>query len=40
MPVLADDDLIMDGDAECSAMSMIARVIWIFACDGVGSPEG
>ncbi len=22
------------------AMSMIARVMWISACDGVGSPEG
>jgi len=36
MPVLADDDVIVHGDA----MSMIAFVIRISACDSVGSPEG
>jgi hypothetical protein len=33
MPVLADDDVIVHGDA----MSMIAFVIRISACDSVGS---
>ena len=36
MPVLADDDVIVDGDA----MSMIAFVMGISACGCVGSPEG
>jgi hypothetical protein len=36
IPVLADDDVIVHGDA----MSMIAFVIRISACDSVGSPEG
>jgi hypothetical protein len=36
MPVLADDDVIVDGDA----MSMIAFVMRISACGCVGSPEG
>jgi hypothetical protein len=36
MPVLADNDVIVHGDA----MSMIAFVIRISACDSVGSPEG
>jgi len=36
MPVLADDDVIVHGDA----MSMIAFVIRISACDSVGSTEG
>jgi hypothetical protein len=36
MPVLADDDVIVHGDA----MSMIAFVIRISACDSVGSPRG
>jgi hypothetical protein len=39
MPVLADDDVVVHGDAG-RAMSMIALVIWMSACDGVGSPEG
>jgi len=33
MPVLADDDVIVHGDA-------IAFVIRISACDSVGSPKG
>ncbi len=36
MPVLADDGVIVHGDA----MSMIAFVIQISACDSVASPEG
>jgi len=40
MAVLADDDVVVHGNAERPAMSTIARVIWISACDGVGSPEG
>jgi len=41
MPVVADDDVVMDGNAERGgAMSMIALVIWMSACEGVGSPEG
>jgi hypothetical protein len=36
MRVLADDDVIVHGDA----MSMIAFVIRISACDSVGSPKG
>jgi hypothetical protein len=38
--VLADDDVVMHGDSERLAISTIALVIWISACDGVGSPEG
>src|SRR5260370_24026041 len=40
MPVLADDDVVMHGDAEWGAMSLMAFVIWMSACDGIGSPEG
>ena len=41
MPVLADDDVIVHGNAEPGvAIWTIALVIWISACDGVGSPEG
>jgi hypothetical protein len=35
----ADDDVVMHGNAEWNAISMIALVIWISACDGAGSPE-
>jgi hypothetical protein len=40
MPVLADDDVVKHGDAEWGAMSLMAFVIWMSACNGVGSPEG
>ena len=40
MAVLADDDVVVHGDAERVAMSTMAFVIWISACEGVGSPEG
>jgi hypothetical protein len=39
MPALADDDVVVHGDAGL-AMSMMALVIWMSACDGEGSPEG
>jgi hypothetical protein len=38
MPVLADDDVVMHGD--WGAMSLMTFVIWMSACDGIGSPEG
>jgi len=40
MPVLADDNVVVHGNAERVATWTIALVIWISACDGVGSPEG
>ncbi len=40
MPVLADDDVIVHGMPSRVAIWTIALVIWISACDGVGSPEG
>jgi hypothetical protein len=39
MPVLADDDVVVH-EIRRAAMSTIAFVIWMSACDGVGSPEG
>ena len=38
--VLADDDVVVDGNAERGGNSTIAFVIWISACGAVGSPEG
>jgi hypothetical protein len=38
MPVLADDDVVVHGNAERGAIWTIALVIWMSACDGVGSP--
>jgi len=35
MPILADDDVIVHGPSG-PAMSMIAFIIWMSACDGVG----
>jgi len=32
---LADDDVVVHGYPDGEAMSMMARVIWISACDGV-----
>jgi hypothetical protein len=40
MPVLADDNVVTRGDAERGAMLLMAFVIWMSACDGIGSPEG
>jgi hypothetical protein len=40
MPALADDDVVVHGNAERGSDSMIAFVIWMSACDGVGSPLG
>jgi len=40
MPVLADDDVVVDGNAEWGGDLDDRVVIWISACDGVGSPEG
>ena len=40
MAVLADDDVVMHGDAERGGDIVIALVMWMSACDGVGSPKG
>jgi len=40
MPASAHDDVVVHGDAEGFAISMMALVIWISACEGVGSPDG
>jgi hypothetical protein len=37
---LADDDVVVHGNAERVRDSMIDCVIWMSARDGVGSPEG
>jgi ubiquinone/menaquinone biosynthesis C-methylase UbiE len=38
LPILADDDVVVNRYPQGAAMSTIALVIWISACDGVGSP--
>jgi hypothetical protein len=38
--VLADDDVVVDGMPSGAAMSTIALVIWMSACDGEGSYFG
>ena len=40
MAVLADDDVVVHGDAERLGHLDDRRVIWMSARDGVGSPEG
>ena len=40
MAILADDDVVVHRNAERSATAMICCVIWMSACDGVGSPDG
>jgi hypothetical protein len=40
VPVLADDDVVVHEMPSGAAMSTVALVIWMSACDGVGSPEG
>ena len=40
MAFFADDDVVVHGDAEWRATSMIDCVITISARDGVGSPDG
>jgi hypothetical protein len=40
MPVLPHDDVIVHGNAKRVAISTIALIIWMSACDGAGSPEG
>ena len=40
MPVPADDDVVVHGNAEGLAIPMMALVIWMSACEGEGSPEG
>ena len=40
MAVLADDDVVMHGDANGFATSTMVFVIWMSVCDGVGSPDG
>ena len=38
--VAAEDDVVVDDDAERVEDSMISRVIFMSAAEGVGSPEG
>lgn len=40
MPLFADDEVIVNRNAERAATVMIAFVIWMSACEGVGSPDG
>ena len=39
MPILAHDDVVMHGHPERVAMSMIAFVIWMSACERAGSQD-
>ena len=40
MPNPADNDVVVHGEAERGGDSMVVLVIWMSACEGVGSPEG
>jgi len=40
MPLFADDEVIVNRMPSGPATAMIAFVIWMSACEGVGSPDG
>ncbi len=40
MAILADDDVVCTAMPSGPATATICCVIWMSACDGVGSPDG